>query len=121
MKGPGKCPRLPPVQLPCPSLVSTTCHFFHRNIWSHFVQFEEDILSICLTVLDKSLNFRRDPATDVARRGDPKYVGRVLSAMVSNRTTMITCYHISKPPVGLVHMLFPCHLAEASENAVGGC
>ncbi|XP_007932882.1 protein-glutamine gamma-glutamyltransferase E [Orycteropus afer afer] len=50
----------------------------------NFGQFEQDILSICLSVLDKSLNFRRDPATDVARRNDPKYVGRVLSAMINS-------------------------------------
>ncbi|XP_060043465.1 protein-glutamine gamma-glutamyltransferase E [Erinaceus europaeus] len=49
----------------------------------NFGQFEEDILNICLSILDKSLNFRRDPATDVARRNDPKYVGRVLSAMIN--------------------------------------
>uniref|UniRef100_A0A673UMJ4 protein-glutamine gamma-glutamyltransferase n=1 Tax=Suricata suricatta TaxID=37032 RepID=A0A673UMJ4_SURSU len=49
----------------------------------NFGQFEEGILDICLSVLDHSLNFRRDPATDVARRNDPKYVGRVLSAMVN--------------------------------------
>ncbi|XP_008592316.1 PREDICTED: protein-glutamine gamma-glutamyltransferase E [Galeopterus variegatus] len=49
----------------------------------NFGQFEDDILSICLSVLDKSLNFRRDPASDVARRNDPKYVGRVLSAMIN--------------------------------------
>ncbi|XP_045050973.1 protein-glutamine gamma-glutamyltransferase E [Desmodus rotundus] len=50
----------------------------------NFGQFEGDILNICLSILDNSLNFRRDPATDVARRGDPKYVGRVLSAMVNS-------------------------------------
>ncbi|XP_012521267.1 PREDICTED: protein-glutamine gamma-glutamyltransferase E [Propithecus coquereli] len=50
----------------------------------NFGQYEEDILSICLSILDKSLNFRRDPATDVARRNDPRYVGRVLSAMVNS-------------------------------------
>ncbi|XP_036177722.1 protein-glutamine gamma-glutamyltransferase E [Myotis myotis] len=50
----------------------------------NFGQFEGDILNICLAILDSSLNFRRDPATDVARRGDPKYVGRVLSAMVNS-------------------------------------
>ncbi|XP_048205331.1 protein-glutamine gamma-glutamyltransferase E [Perognathus longimembris pacificus] len=50
----------------------------------NFGQYEEDILSISLSILDKSLNFRRDPATDVARRNDPKYVGRVLSAMVNS-------------------------------------
>ncbi|XP_070276153.1 protein-glutamine gamma-glutamyltransferase E [Myotis yumanensis] len=50
----------------------------------NFGQFEGDILNICLAILDSSLNFRRDPAHDVARRGDPKYVGRVLSAMINS-------------------------------------
>nr|XP_020029446.1 protein-glutamine gamma-glutamyltransferase E [Castor canadensis] len=50
----------------------------------NFGQFEEDILNISLSILDKSLNFRRDPATDVANRNDPKYVGRVLSAMINS-------------------------------------
>ncbi|XP_052507146.1 protein-glutamine gamma-glutamyltransferase E [Budorcas taxicolor] len=49
----------------------------------NYGQFEEGILNICLSVLDNSLNFRRDPATDVANRNDPKYVGRVLSAMIN--------------------------------------
>ncbi|XP_012583567.1 PREDICTED: protein-glutamine gamma-glutamyltransferase E [Condylura cristata] len=49
----------------------------------NFGQFEENILDICLSILDHSLNFRRDPATDVARRNDPKYVSRVMSAMVN--------------------------------------
>ncbi|XP_021578894.2 protein-glutamine gamma-glutamyltransferase E isoform X1 [Ictidomys tridecemlineatus] len=49
----------------------------------NFGQYEEDILKISLTVLDKSLNFRRDAATDVARRNDPKYITRVLSAMIN--------------------------------------
>ncbi|XP_021110631.1 protein-glutamine gamma-glutamyltransferase E [Heterocephalus glaber] len=50
----------------------------------NFGQYEEDILNISLSILDKSLNFRRDPGTDVARRNDPKYVGRVLSAMINS-------------------------------------
>ncbi|KAF6284473.1 hypothetical protein mRhiFer1_009236 [Rhinolophus ferrumequinum] len=50
----------------------------------NFGQFEGDILTICLAILDNSLNFRRDPTTDVARRSDPKYVGRVLSAMINS-------------------------------------
>ncbi|XP_019501254.1 PREDICTED: protein-glutamine gamma-glutamyltransferase E [Hipposideros armiger] len=50
----------------------------------NFGQFEGDILNICLSILDNSLNFRRDPSTDVARRSDPKYVGRVMSAMVNS-------------------------------------
>ncbi|XP_051000568.1 LOW QUALITY PROTEIN: protein-glutamine gamma-glutamyltransferase E [Acomys russatus] len=49
----------------------------------NFGQFEDDILNICLSILDRSLNFRRDPVTDVARRNDPKYVCRVLSAMIN--------------------------------------
>uniref|UniRef100_A0A8D1C5L0 protein-glutamine gamma-glutamyltransferase n=1 Tax=Sus scrofa TaxID=9823 RepID=A0A8D1C5L0_PIG len=49
----------------------------------NYGQFEEGILNICLSVLDNSLNFRRDPATDMARRNDPTYVGRVLSAMIN--------------------------------------
>ncbi|ELV12806.1 Protein-glutamine gamma-glutamyltransferase E, partial [Tupaia chinensis] len=50
----------------------------------NFGQFEDDILSISLAILDRSLNYRRDAATDVARRGDPKYVCRVLSAMINS-------------------------------------
>ncbi|KAM9249936.1 protein-glutamine gamma-glutamyltransferase E [Dugong dugon] len=50
----------------------------------NFGQFEQDILNICLSVLDRSLNFRRDPTTDMAHRNDPKYVGRVLSAMINS-------------------------------------
>ncbi|XP_059934185.1 protein-glutamine gamma-glutamyltransferase E [Mesoplodon densirostris] len=49
----------------------------------NYGQFEEGILNICLSLLDKSLNFHRDPATDVSRRDDPQYVGRVLSAMIN--------------------------------------
>lgn len=37
----------------------------------------------------------------MARRGDPKYVGRVLSAMVSGKETVTTgCYRVSSPAVG---------------------
>uniref|UniRef100_K7GB58 protein-glutamine gamma-glutamyltransferase n=1 Tax=Pelodiscus sinensis TaxID=13735 RepID=K7GB58_PELSI len=50
----------------------------------NYGQFQKGILDICLASLDKSLNYRRDPATDVSRRNDPKYVGRVLSAMINS-------------------------------------
>ncbi|XP_025913709.1 protein-glutamine gamma-glutamyltransferase E-like [Apteryx rowi] len=50
----------------------------------NFGQFQGDILDICLSMLDRSLNYRQDPATDVSHRNDPKYVGRVLSAMVNS-------------------------------------
>ncbi|XP_057558534.1 protein-glutamine gamma-glutamyltransferase E [Hippopotamus amphibius kiboko] len=49
----------------------------------NYGQFEDGILNICLSILDNSLNYRRDPAMDVANRSDPKYVGRVLSAMIN--------------------------------------
>ncbi|XP_062835320.1 protein-glutamine gamma-glutamyltransferase E [Anolis carolinensis] len=49
-----------------------------------FGQFQPDILDICLSILDRSLNHRKDAATDLRRRNDPKYVGRVLSAMVNS-------------------------------------
>ncbi|XP_077315316.1 protein-glutamine gamma-glutamyltransferase E-like [Lithobates pipiens] len=49
-----------------------------------YAQFERDILNITLTILDKSLDYKRNPATDVSRRNDPIYVGRVLSAMVNS-------------------------------------
>lgn len=46
------------------------------------MQFEEDILTICLTILDRSPCHQAYPATDVSRRYDPVYVTRVISAMV---------------------------------------
>ncbi|XP_075624732.1 protein-glutamine gamma-glutamyltransferase E isoform X2 [Balearica regulorum gibbericeps] len=49
----------------------------------NFGQFQEDIINICLSMLDRSLNYRQDPVTDVSHRNDPKYLGRVLSAMVN--------------------------------------
>ena len=45
-------------------------------------QFEEDILNICLSILDRSPLHQNDPATDVSRRHDPIYVSRAISAMV---------------------------------------
>ncbi|NXV21578.1 TGM3 glutamyltransferase, partial [Cepphus grylle] len=49
----------------------------------NFGQFQGDILDICLSMLDRSLSYRQDPITDVSHRHDPKYLGRVLSAMVN--------------------------------------
>ncbi|NWX76554.1 TGM3 glutamyltransferase, partial [Alca torda] len=49
----------------------------------NFGQFQGDILDICLSMLDRSLSYRQDPITDVSHRNDPKYLGRVLSAMVN--------------------------------------
>nr|XP_004611061.1 unnamed protein product [Sorex araneus] len=50
----------------------------------NYGQFEEDILNICLSILDRSPSFQDDPATDVSRRHDPIYITRVVSAMVNS-------------------------------------
>lgn len=56
----------------------------HRHLPSlHFsLQFEENIIDICLKLLDKSLNFQIDSAIDCALRGSPVYISRVVCAMV---------------------------------------
>lgn len=46
-------------------------------------QFEDDILAICLKLLDTNPKFLRDQNRDCSRRNDPVYIGRVVSAMVS--------------------------------------
>ncbi|XP_075427935.1 protein-glutamine gamma-glutamyltransferase E-like [Ascaphus truei] len=47
-------------------------------------QFEEGVLDIILTMLNRSLDYQSDPASDVSSRNSPIHVGRVLSAMVNN-------------------------------------
>ncbi|XP_054029530.1 protein-glutamine gamma-glutamyltransferase 6, partial [Dryobates pubescens] len=49
----------------------------------YYGQFQDHLLNICLTMLDLSLYYRQSPAIDVSRRGDPKYVGRVISSMIN--------------------------------------
>ncbi|NWX52167.1 TGM3L glutamyltransferase, partial [Steatornis caripensis] len=49
----------------------------------YYGQFQDHLLNICLTMLDLSLYYRQDPVIDVSRRGDPKYVGRVISSMIN--------------------------------------
>ncbi|XP_061687512.1 protein-glutamine gamma-glutamyltransferase E [Syngnathoides biaculeatus] len=49
-----------------------------------FGHFEDDMVDICLLLLDKSLKYQDDPSADLASRGDPAYVGRVLSAMINS-------------------------------------
>ncbi|NXN70313.1 TGM3 glutamyltransferase, partial [Himantopus himantopus] len=49
----------------------------------YYGQFQDQLLNICLTMLDLSLYYRQDAAIDVSRRGDPKYVGRVISSMIN--------------------------------------
>ncbi|NXX97719.1 TGM2 glutamyltransferase, partial [Centropus bengalensis] len=49
----------------------------------NFGQFEDEILSICLKLLDTNPKFLRDQNEDCSRRCDPVYIGRVVSAMVN--------------------------------------
>uniref|UniRef100_G3TPT3 Protein-glutamine gamma-glutamyltransferase 5 n=1 Tax=Loxodonta africana TaxID=9785 RepID=G3TPT3_LOXAF len=50
----------------------------------NYGQFEENIIDICLKLLDKSLNFQIDPATDCVLRGSPVYISRVVCAMINS-------------------------------------
>ncbi|XP_039093734.1 protein-glutamine gamma-glutamyltransferase 6 [Hyaena hyaena] len=50
----------------------------------NFGQFEEDILNICLSILDRNPLYQDDPASDVSCRHDPIYVTRAISAMVNS-------------------------------------
>lgn len=47
-------------------------------------QFEDNMVDICLKLLDMSHQYLEDPAGDVSARCDPAYVGRVVSAMVGH-------------------------------------
>lgn len=46
------------------------------------IQFEEEMVDICLRLLDVNPKHARDPANDVSARCNPIYVSRVVSAMV---------------------------------------
>uniref|UniRef100_A0A3P9QE38 Protein-glutamine gamma-glutamyltransferase 2 n=1 Tax=Poecilia reticulata TaxID=8081 RepID=A0A3P9QE38_POERE len=48
-----------------------------------FGQFEEDMVKICLKLLDLSRKHKRDPADDVSARCNPIYVSRVMTNMVN--------------------------------------
>lgn len=47
-------------------------------------QFEENMVDIVMMILDRSLDYKRNPLQDTANRSDPAYVGRVLSAMINS-------------------------------------
>ncbi|NWQ82868.1 TGM2 glutamyltransferase, partial [Columbina picui] len=55
----------------------------HSAFFPPLHQFEDDILSICLKLLDTNPKFLRDQNRDCSRRNDPVYIGRVVSAMVN--------------------------------------
>ncbi|KAM4691832.1 uncharacterized protein WCC33_016625 [Rhinophrynus dorsalis] len=49
-----------------------------------YAQFEANMVDIVLNMMDMSPDYRNDPAGNVARRYDPGYVARFLSAMVNS-------------------------------------
>ncbi|XP_074555310.1 protein-glutamine gamma-glutamyltransferase 2-like [Halichoeres trimaculatus] len=59
-----------------------TAGYPHPMTWV-FGQFEEDMVDICLRMLDINPKHIRDPADDVSARCNPIYVGRVISTMIN--------------------------------------
>ncbi|KAK5871917.1 hypothetical protein PBY51_012657 [Eleginops maclovinus] len=49
-----------------------------------FGQFEDNMVKICLRILDLNLKHGKDPADDVSARCNPIYVSRVVSAMINS-------------------------------------
>ncbi|KAJ1123932.1 hypothetical protein NDU88_002399 [Pleurodeles waltl] len=56
--------------------------YIDQQGWN-YGQFEENVLDICLDILDHNLNYFKDPAKDCSQRGNPIYIGRVVSTMVN--------------------------------------
>ncbi|XP_072371647.1 protein-glutamine gamma-glutamyltransferase 2-like [Scyliorhinus torazame] len=54
-----------------------------RIAWN-YGQFENEIVDISLKLLDNSLNYLRNPDEDCSQRHDPRYIGRVVTAMVNS-------------------------------------
>uniref|UniRef100_A0A3B5LGM8 Protein-glutamine gamma-glutamyltransferase 2 n=1 Tax=Xiphophorus couchianus TaxID=32473 RepID=A0A3B5LGM8_9TELE len=59
----------------------TACDF-SPMFWD-FGQFEEEMVDICLKLLDVNPKHKRDPEDDVSARCNPIYVSRVISAMIN--------------------------------------
>ncbi|XP_018533750.1 LOW QUALITY PROTEIN: protein-glutamine gamma-glutamyltransferase 2-like [Lates calcarifer] len=58
-------------------------HNYISSMSWDFGQFEDNMVKICLAILDVNYKHMEDPAEDVSARCDPIYVGRVVSAMVN--------------------------------------
>uniref|UniRef100_A0A4W3J396 Protein-glutamine gamma-glutamyltransferase 2 n=1 Tax=Callorhinchus milii TaxID=7868 RepID=A0A4W3J396_CALMI len=59
------------------------CSSYIDNIPWNFGQFEEDILDICLKLLNNSIKYETNPVRDCMKRNNPVYICRVVSAMVN--------------------------------------
>ncbi|XP_008406505.1 protein-glutamine gamma-glutamyltransferase E-like [Poecilia reticulata] len=49
-----------------------------------FGQFEEDMVKICMKVLDYNVKHKKDPADDVSARCNPIYVSRVVTSLINS-------------------------------------
>ncbi|XP_040266606.1 protein-glutamine gamma-glutamyltransferase 5-like [Bufo bufo] len=58
-------------------------NYISKRSWN-FGQFDEDIVDICLKLLDESLESHKNALKDYNMRNDPVYVSRVLSAMINS-------------------------------------
>ncbi|KAM4017592.1 protein-glutamine gamma-glutamyltransferase 5-like [Anomaloglossus baeobatrachus] len=56
--------------------------YISKVSWN-FGQFDEDIVDICLKLLDESLESHKNELQDYTKRNDPVYISRVLSAMIN--------------------------------------
>ncbi|XP_076153937.1 protein-glutamine gamma-glutamyltransferase 2-like [Alosa pseudoharengus] len=59
-----------------------THHYISSMDWN-YGQFEEDVVDICLKLLDMNPKCLKDAAEDYSARCNPIYVGRVISAMIN--------------------------------------
>uniref|UniRef100_A0A3Q3GTS1 Protein-glutamine gamma-glutamyltransferase 2 n=1 Tax=Labrus bergylta TaxID=56723 RepID=A0A3Q3GTS1_9LABR len=59
-----------------------TAGYLRPMAWD-FGQFEEEMVDICLKMLNINPKHSKDPADDVSARCNPIYVGRVVSAMIN--------------------------------------
>ncbi|XP_017294790.1 protein-glutamine gamma-glutamyltransferase 2-like [Kryptolebias marmoratus] len=69
------------------AIYTGTAHYPTEMRWE-FGQFEEEMVDICLKLLDVNPKYLRDPAKDVSARCNPIYVSRVVSAMINSNDDM---------------------------------
>uniref|UniRef100_UPI00398EB564 protein-glutamine gamma-glutamyltransferase 2-like n=1 Tax=Pristiophorus japonicus TaxID=55135 RepID=UPI00398EB564 len=64
-------------------VIFTGCTEYIQSLPWNFGQFEEDILDICLKLLDNNPKHLKNPAKDCTHRNSPVYISRIVSAMVN--------------------------------------
>uniref|UniRef100_A0A8C5PZ60 protein-glutamine gamma-glutamyltransferase n=1 Tax=Leptobrachium leishanense TaxID=445787 RepID=A0A8C5PZ60_9ANUR len=58
-------------------------NWISQRAWS-YGQFDDNVIDICLQLLDRSLSCLADPLTDYTKRNDPVYISRIISAMINS-------------------------------------